>query len=401
MIEPKTHEMIASVVQSLHKTAGDKFDFENIQKNVRAYSEVNLVNGLFARCNNAKGASGTEFDALRRGVTKDAGAATPQEQGEDPQDDRDDSAGERAQRAAPKERSAQEEDVTAPNPPASSATESEAISLGLKDPDAFLPFDAAEHIRNCWLAASAILGIMPAPETLKARYFEALNQIQLTAIPHRADSVVLSFDNGPLIGCMIREQLIMPGDISAQLLHPAERPHVAARITDAFDFIRAVDCDLHDLIAQLIGTIVCFKRPGSSGTVSSMIGMLWLNPTPEWTVLNYAENIVHEFIHNTVFLADLVWRIFATPHYDTPPESLVISAIQKRPRGVNICFHSVFVAVGLALFMKKARQSVRAAELTSGLGVTIPQLIERQDKYLTETGRNWMDQFGEQAVSVG
>ena len=232
---------------------------------------------------------------------------------------------------------------------------------------AFPPFDFHKNIANAICAIVAISGRLPAASEFKNAYISTLNAIQNTSIPCR-EAVVVSYDNPVLLDTLWREGLIVPE--SSPVFAPFEQEQITRRIGDGFAFIKAVDEDLHDAILSMIGTIGCIRRDGSSGTVSSMIGFLWLNPTPEWTVLDYAENIVHEYIHNMIFLDDMVMKVFTTPHWYAPEDGLVISAIKKYPRGVNISYHSVLVAVGLIIFMNKATQMARAEELTSGLRST-------------------------------
>jgi len=253
------------------------------------------------------------------------------------------------------------------------------------------PFNWQANLANQVTAIAAITGCVPETGLLKETYISALNAVQNTSLVCQAQLAV-SFDNPQLLDELCREGLIA---FSPQhLFAPSEQPYIASRIGDALSLIKAVDEDLHDAIHDMISTIACVRREGSSGTVSSMIGLIWLNPDASWTVLDFAENIVHEFIHNTIFLADLVQKIFVTPHWYAPQEALVVSAIKQYPRGVNIAFHSLFVAIGLAIFMNKARQSARALELTSGLVETSGGLKEKAAVYLSAFGSRMLDQIG-------
>lgn len=37
-----------------------------------------------------------------------------------------------------------------------------------------------------------------------------------------------------------------------------------------------------------------------------MIGLVWLEPPTNWSVVHMAEELVHEFIHNALFQAEVV-----------------------------------------------------------------------------------------------
>jgi hypothetical protein len=252
----------------------------------------------------------------------------------------------------------------------------------------FPAYDAETVIRNCWLATAAITGVAPTAASLKQRLIEALNFLQRACVPCDPDAVIISFENSELLQVMAREAVVETASLTdEERFGPDEQARVAAAIRDAFQYIRAVDSELHDLIVSVTGTIACIKRPGSSGSLSSLIGLVWLNPTDDWTIVDYAENIVHEFVHTSIFIEDLVWGVFTKPHFYTPPDSLVTSAILKYPRGFNISFHSVYVAVGLTIFLRAAHQDERAAEVAAGLAATVPQLRRIQDEHLTGHGK--------------
>jgi hypothetical protein len=275
-------------------------------------------------------------------------------------------------------------------PPGQVPPDPEAVArlTSLNDLGRYGPFNFKQNVFNQIRAIAAISGHMPVVATFKQNYIASLNGIQNTSIPC-SDEVIASYDNSDLLQELCREGLIT--QTSAQIFSPYEQERITHGIVDAFSFIKAVDENLHAAICSMIGSIACIRREGSSGTVSSMIGLLWLNPTPAWTILDFAENIVHEFVHNTIFLSDLVDRIFTTPHWYTTPDSLVTSAIKKYPRGVNISYHSALVAIGLIIFMAKAKQLARAEELTAGLRATILGLKEKSSSYLSNHGRHNLD----------
>lgn len=256
------------------------------------------------------------------------------------------------------------------------------------DREQFPAFDTDESIRTCWLAVAAITGIAATGETLKPRLVAALNELQRTSLPCAPDAVLITFDSEPVFEALAREAVLAAGEPPAGQRFPeAERPRMAAAIRDAFEYIRAVDRPLHDLIVSTVSAIACIRREGTSGSVSSLIGLIWLNPTEEWTVVDYAENIVHEFIHTSIFLEDLVHGVFTKSHNYTPPESLVTSAILKYPRGFNIAFHSFYVAAGLTIVLRAAGQHERAAQIASGIATTLPQLRRLTAVHLTPHAR--------------
>lgn len=364
MLQEKFLIEVGEIISDLKKNQKDS-DFESIKENIRTYADINLVNGSLPQ---------RPLKDFR--LTSDASGDLKPSDAE-----KEDEARHMEALQQPIEKKA------LPNP----SIFRKIIALG-EQPDAFFPFSLARNIANCWYVTSALSGYSASARTLKRRYIDSLNQLQNSHISCDPENIVVSFDNPALIKNLIREGVLGHYQVEQQLFQPFEREVIAIRIKDALDFIKAVNIDLHDLIVQFIGTIVCIKRQGSSGTVSSMIGMIWLNPTHYWTVVDYAENIVHEFIHNTIFLADLSQSIFAAPHWYTPKESLVISAMKQYPRGVNIVFHSLYVAIGIIIFLEEAHQDSRGLELTSGLSATIKGLHEKREGLLTEFGKQLLQE---------
>lgn len=279
-------------------------------------------------------------------------------------------------------------------PPAPAATidaASLARIVALENTGVFMPFDHKTNISHQIQLIGAVTGRIPGDATeLKRDYISSLNSLQNTSIPCQ-DEVIITFTNPNMLDELCREGLIQYDH--AHLFQVHEQHIIASAIADAFVLIKAVSIDLHDAIRSMIGAIACIRREGSSGTVSSMVGLLWLNPTPGWSILDYAENIVHEFIHNTIFLADMVEKIFTTPHWYTPEDALVVSAIKKYPRGINISYHSVLVALGLTIFMSKANQPKRAETLASGLEETLDGLSQKSSRFLSDYGTKILSQI--------
>jgi hypothetical protein len=359
MAQEEFQNRIEEVILTLRKDF-DTLDINGIKENILTYSDINYSHGLLPKrpLKNIKtttdnGETLNPFDAEKEDTKRYAEA----QQG-------------------------REETESFPNP----IFLENIVSLG-KTSVGFFPFDLEQNIKNCWLVTTAISGHAASAHSLKNSYFNVLNKIQNSNIPNSSENIVVAFNNFELINNLIREGVLEPHNVPQQLFDPFQCEFITGRIMDAIDYIKAVDIKLHDLIVQFIGTIVCIKRQGSSGTVSSLIGMIWLNPNPTWNIVDYAENIVHEFIHNTIFLADLSQTIFAMPHWYAPKESLVVSAMKQYPRGINIVFHSLFVSVGLIIFLEKSNQTERALNLTAGIEKTTDGLNEKKNGFLTDFGQ--------------
>jgi hypothetical protein len=260
----------------------------------------------------------------------------------------------------------------------------------------YQPFDLEWNIRNCWHLCRVLTAERPTEAALKRTYGAAVNALQATRIPFTDEAVVVTFDDHDVLSAMLATGLLEADDVSdgAHLLPVSERPAVFARIADAFEFIRAVNPDLRYLVQTMIGTVIVVRRPGrAGGSVSTATGLIWINPLPWWTIVDYAENIVHEYIHNSIYLSDAVASVFADPSSFERPEAQVTSAILKIPRPYDKAFHSAVVAYGLRAFLLDADQHERAETVASGLATTVSELGLRAGQ-LTEVGRSFLGAIG-------
>jgi hypothetical protein len=141
--------------------------------------------------------------------------------------------------------------------------------------------------------------------------------------------------------------------------------------------INETDRELYLCIIQSVSTLAFYKYvdPGYiGGTISSIIGVIWLDPSnkEKWTVEVMAEQIVHEFIHTSLFINELVHTSYS--NYDLLEVALVKSAIRQQVRNYDKSFHAAHVATGLVAFLVKAGFIERAAELIANLQSSIDDL---------------------------
>jgi hypothetical protein len=79
------------------------------------------------------------------------------------------------------------------------------------------------------------------------------------------------------------------------------------------------------------------------------MGAIWLGLDPNDEISDYAALILHEYVHQCLFLEDMVRSIFIGGKTDLAvPDALVTSALRRTPRGYDKSFHSAFVAVTLS-----------------------------------------------------
>jgi len=188
----------------------------------------------------------------------------------------------------------------------------------------------------------------------KKRYFiSALNQLQNSYLDKTEKEIVIDFDSPKHAQSMIENQLFTLEDIENEkhLFNREEQIAIKDKIEKALSILKVLHFDLYDLINQHISTIYVVKKKGyGGGSVSGLLGFIWLNPQPQWSILDFAENLYHEFIHNSLFLDDMVNCIFPDPLACAEEDGLVISTILKVNRPLDKSYHAANVSIGIMHF---------------------------------------------------
>ena len=118
-------------------------------------------------------------------------------------------------------------------------------------------------------------------------------------------------------------------------------------------------------------------------------------PDSDWTTEYYAEMLVHEFVHNSVFLEDMVRGIMPEPELLERNEALSVSAIRQTRRPYDKAYHSACVTAAIMYYYRsdwQYRQSLSTPhplcgeQLMSYIATTQP-LKSRGLNLLTDNGR--------------
>ena len=236
--------------------------------------------------------------------------------------------------------------------------------------------------------------------SLKGRFLSALNSAQGTAITCR-DDLQLEFDR-PDIAAFLVERTVFPATMvegRAHVVPRRERPATCERFRRAMDIIAGSSHHLASLIEALIGSIPVYRVPHrDGGSLSCAIGMFWLSPDRSWTSTYWAEMIVHEFVHNAVFLEDMVRGLMPAPTNLGLPGALSVSALRKTRRPFDKAFHSACVAIGMMHLYHLLGDESRVDSLLSDLRTTVRDMtrnvraMERSGvQLLSDNGRAILD----------
>lgn len=246
------------------------------------------------------------------------------------------------------------------------------------------------------VAAATWHELAPAGQ-LRTQYLSALSHLQSwTTIQWAPAGVAVTFDNPRAVADFVRREAWgQERPVQDRLFPVDQRAGLRDLISDGLKTIAAVNHDLHELIELTIGEIFLAQESGSEGgTMSSAVGLIWLNPRVEWGPRKAGENIVHEWIHNMLFLADMVDPLFAVDYTGLSAESAhATSAILHRKRPFDRCYHSAAVAAGLVFFHSISGDKERADALIEPTVRTVREL-EGMPDLMTQSGSDLLQEVG-------
>ena len=98
--------------------------------------------------------------------------------------------------------------------------------------------------------------------SLKEKYFESVNKLQITKVPYNQKNIIISFSNEYLqnelldLGMIDREDLVDNNHIYSE----KEQEEIENRIQKALDLIKLLHKDLYELIEILVGSFLILKK---------------------------------------------------------------------------------------------------------------------------------------------
>ena len=235
---------------------------------------------------------------------------------------------------------------------------------------------------------------------VKKDFYEKLKLIQGLNIPVHGKKIVLSFQDSDVVESMYKSGLLVnPKDFilnGHHIFSKKEQKKITEKTTKALHFIQQADNVLYESLLQVVACIGYYKAAEKGhlgGTVSSAVGLIWLDPSKggDWSIPFLAEQIVHEYVHTTLFIAEMVRGMYTDA--SLVPTSLVVSAIRRQKRGYDKSFHAAYVATGLVAFHAETGSIGRAAELAKYLNQSVHDL----EKVQLETGI--LDNTGSQMLA--
>jgi len=229
----------------------------------------------------------------------------------------------------------------------------------------------------------------------KSDFIKAINTIQKTSIANELNAK-MEFDNKDIIGFLLKNGVFNDDELinDSHIIPFAERALIENSINEALLLIRKANLNLFKLLHSVIGTIAIQSIPErDGGSISNGIGLIWLSPLKEWDSKYYGEMLVHELVHNCVFLEDMVRGIMPNTELLGMEDALSISAIRQTRRPYDKSFHSACVVSGIMYYYTQIGESEKATQFLPSLRNTLEDLRKSYDR-LAEQNQYVLSQNG-------
>lgn len=214
---------------------------------------------------------------------------------------------------------------------------------------------------------------------LKRMFVEGLNGIQHVRFDYDPDPKIV-FNHQDLIEGMVKAKTLKQDEITRDdflITDEKEQEEIKENIAKGLSLIEKLDADLYSAIKTVLHTIfICNLHRLGGGSVTCYIGEIWFAPKKDWDTITYGENLLHEYIHQSLFLDDMVNVIFPHPEEFKSPDAMAVSSILKRKRPFDKAFHSAYVAMALIHFYNLLGNEQKVNELRPAFSKTVAEILK-------------------------
>jgi HEXXH motif-containing protein len=234
---------------------------------------------------------------------------------------------------------------------------------------------------------------------LRLAYLTALRDAQGSGLEIESAGPVFQLDlAAPVSVATIRG--IGGKDVTAVEIGDTGRERLRAHLDAGFALLEEHDPDRAAVARLLVATLVVLRRPGLfSASAISALGAVAVNPAPEWEAIDFAETLLHESVHQAVFLDEMVNTLYGVdPKRLAADDALVLSAVRRTARPYDAALHAACVAVEVLWLHAGRDDAERVAQWSTGLTDSVAQLTERRH-LLSAHGNEVLDDL-ERAVDA-
>jgi HEXXH motif-containing protein len=215
---------------------------------------------------------------------------------------------------------------------------------------------------------------------LRTAFHDGLGRVQRWRPPFGDDGrPLVDFDlEHPEIQAALRA-LVTRGPPSEVRITGAARGRFAAALEAGVELLAAHDSEVARSMNLVCGTIVATSGPGKVAASSpGLIGTVWLFPDAGWGPAQFGEHLLHETVHQTLFLDEMVNTLYVVdPPALGAEDALVTSAIRRVPRPYDRSLHAACVAVELIGFHEHLGDDQEAARLREGATASTRELVDK------------------------
>lgn len=241
--------------------------------------------------------------------------------------------------------------------------------------------------------------VFPKEQPSRATYLTAISRLQGPSVAWdstRAKPLISFAGSDTHVESVVRHIMAAP-DIKVLPVPPESQMKLRRSIEHGLASIANLDVEVSSAIDWCVGSFPCAFVDGiDGGSISSLIGVIWLGVEVDTEPAAIGELILHEYVHQSLFLEDMVRGVFVGGEQElAAPEALVITAIQKRPRGYDKGFHSAFVALSLARYWQALASADKAKAYFEPAKRTLEDLISKQGN-LTPYGQELLKRLADE-----
>ena len=240
------------------------------------------------------------------------------------------------------------------------------------------------------LAVASLSNSVDTPR-LKHRFLTLIHELQGVALAVSEDEYLMEFRGTSILEFLKQKEVFGPADLNANNFFDASRQaQISVQLAEADRLILNADANLHLLLNRLLATVAVFdiaNKEIEGGSVSGCIGMVYLCPKEDWDTTFYAEMLVHEYVHNRLFLDDMVNGLFPDLSLLKHPDAQVTSTIRRTKREYDKSFHAACVSCMLAYFYDRLGDQAKVEEFIFPVEQTLRELDE-VDRHLQGRGLN-------------
>ena len=222
----------------------------------------------------------------------------------------------------------------------------------------------------------------------------ALQSPEVALVPtHRRPCLIWDGYDARGVSCVLRDLMAIETLAPDCAYTEEERRRREPIVRDGLCWLERSFPSTYRVFCDVVAFVVLAKQPGyTGGSVSNRLGFVWLAPCASWIGRDCGEHLYHEFIHQSLFVEDMVGGLFRDTSSMTSPDRLAFSAIRGLPRRYDQSYHSAFVASGIIEYRARASDIAGARALLPALWLCLDAL-DRERELLTDNGEEQLDQL--------